>query len=89
MNRFSSTSGGKIVNVNAIAFLTSRTKGTPGTPGRGEATQLVIGFSAAGIVSQGGLMPLSLVMQGEEALEFLEQLELRGVEVDALRLKLS
>ena len=74
--------------MNAIAFLTSRTKGTPGAPG-GETTQLVIGFSAAGIVSQGGLMPLSLVMQGEEALEFLEQLELRGVEVEYLHRKLA
>lgn len=76
------------MNTNAIAFLTSRIKATPGSPDD-DVTQLVIGFSAAGIVSQGGLMPLSLVMQGEEALEFLGQLERLGVEVDFLRNKIS
>ncbi|MEQ1841534.1 MAG: hypothetical protein ABL994_14090 [Verrucomicrobiales bacterium] len=88
MKQFISTTGGKIVNTNAIAFLTSRTKANPGTPGE-DVTQLVIGFSAAGIVSQGGLMPLTLVMQGDEALEFLGQLERLGIEVDSLRNKIS
>lgn len=73
------------MNANAIAFLTSRAKATPGE----ETTQLVIGFSAAGIVNHGGLMPLSLVMQGEEALEFLGKLENLGVDVESLRSKIS
>jgi hypothetical protein len=88
MNHFITTSGGKIVNVNAIAFLTSRRKGAPGVRD-GDVTQLVIGFSAAGMVNQGALMPLSLVMQGEEALEFLARLEELGVSVESLRNKVS
>lgn len=77
------------MNVNAIAFLTSRTKGTPGASGGDDITQLVIGFAAAGVIDQGGLMPLSLVMQGREAKEFLAQLEERGVNVEHLRRKIS
>ncbi len=80
------------MNVNAIAFLTSRSKekqGSPGNPGKGDITQLVIGFSAAGVIGEGGLMPLSLVMQGDEAKEFLEELGARGVNVSALVRKIS
>lgn len=88
MNNFISTSGGKIVNVNAIAFLTSRTRESTAAGEVGTA-QLVIGFSAAGAVGQGGLLPLSLVLSGREALEFLAQLEARGVQVEHLRRKIS
>lgn len=89
MTDFISTSGGKIVNVNAIAFLTSRTKEAPGGLGKGDITQLVIGFSAAGVISDGGLMPLSLVMQGDEAREFLGHLDQRGIDVKPLLHKIS
>jgi hypothetical protein len=88
MNNFISTSGGKIVNVNAIAFLTSRTREATAA-GEGGSAQLVVGFSAAGTVGQSGLLPLSLVMSGREALEFLDQLEARGVVVEHLRRKIS
>jgi len=87
MSNFISTSGGKIVNVDAIAFLTSRTPATESQESAG--TQLIVGFSAASAVAQGGMMPLSLVMQGREAIEFLDQLATRGVLVDHLRAKLE
>jgi hypothetical protein len=87
MSDFISTSGGKIINVDSIAFLTSRTP----APREGEevASQLIVGFSAATSVGSGSMMPLSLVMEGEEAYEFLDQLGTRGVVVDALRAKIS
>ncbi|MAS96817.1 MAG: hypothetical protein CMO55_26805 [Verrucomicrobiales bacterium] len=85
MSDFISTPQGKIVNVNAIAFLTTRTK----TVGKETVTQLLIGFSAATAVGEGGLMPLSLLMEGSEATLFLNQLGQRGVDVAALQKKLS
>lgn len=90
MNDFISTLGGKIININAIAFLTSRVKQASSEAGGEALKQLVIGFSAAATIGQGSsMMPLSLVMQGEEAENFLEQLESRGVSVESLRAKLA
>lgn len=87
MADFISTTGGKIVNVESIAFLTSRIPKAP----EGEAlpSQLIIGFSAATTTAGGSMMPLSLVVDGDEANDFLDQLEARGVEVKYLKSKLS
>lgn len=86
MSDFISTAHGKIINMNAIAFLTTRTK----PAGKSSVVQLVIGFSAAASVGDGGsLMPLSIVMEGEEAVEFLAQLGKRGIDVAALQKKIS
>lgn len=85
MADFISTTGGKIVNVEAIAFLTSR---IPADRDK-SIPQLVVGFSAAASASGGGLMPLSLVMEGAEAKDFLTQLTARGVVVDGLLKKLK
>ncbi len=87
MSDFISTSGGKIINVDSIAFLTSRTPAPK--EDQETASQLIIGFSAATSVGSGNMMPLSLVMEGEEANEFLDQLGNRGVDVESLRAKIS
>ena len=87
MADFISTTGGKIVNVEAIAFLTSRTPSSQ--EGEDRPTQLIVGFSAATSVGSGGMMPLSLVLESAEAVEFLEQLSSRGVVIDHLRSKLG
>lgn len=85
MADFISTSDGKIVNAEAIAFLTSRIP-----VGKGKAApQLIVGFSAATSTNSGSLMPLSLVMEGSEAKDFLAQLATRGVDVAALKKKLK
>lgn len=87
MADFISTSGGKIVNVDTIAFLTSR---TPPSTEEGEVySQLIVGFSAATTLKSGSMMPLSLVMEGEEAADFLDQLAARGVVVDHLKAKVA
>lgn len=76
------------MNVDSIAFLTSRTPAAK--EGESARSQLLIGFSAATAVGgAGSMMPLSLVMEGEEASEFLDQLGSRGVVVDHLRSKLA
>lgn len=85
MADFISTSDGKIVNAEAIAFLTSR---IPADKGKG-APQLIVGFSAATSTNSGSLMPLSLVMEGAEAKDFLAQLSARGVDVASLKKKLK
>lgn len=87
MAEFISTSGGKIVNVDSIAFLTSRTPAS--AEGEEIPTQLIIGFSAATTIKSGSMMPLSLVMEGDEAVEFLDQLASKGVAVDHLKAKLG
>ena len=90
MSDFISTIGGKIVNLNAIAFLTSRTRQAPEGAGEGGEKQIVIGFSAASTIAQGSsMMPLSLVLQGAEAGDFLDQLATKGIEVKHLRAKLA
>lgn len=88
MSNFISTSGGKIVNINAIAFITTRHRKATGE-GRTDAVQLVVGFSSAASVGEGRLMPLSLVMEGAEALEFLDELAGHGVTIHHLREKLG
>ena len=87
MSDFISTSGGKIINVDSIAFLTSRTPAVQ--EGEESSSQLIVGFSAATSVGSGSMMPLSLVMEGAEAAEFLDQLATRGVVVDYLKAKVS
>ena len=87
MADFISTSDGKIVNVEAIAFLTSRQSATgKDAP---ERKQLVVGFSSAANGSQGGLVPLSLVLEGKEATHFLDQLAERGADVASLKKKIA
>lgn len=75
------------MNVEAIAFLTSRVPTSRG--GEERAKQLVVGFSAASSVSSGALLPLSLVLESDEAEDFLKQLKKRGVVVDHLKKKLA
>lgn len=87
MSNFISTSGGKIVNLNAIAFITTRQRQNPEKE-KADGIQLVIGFSSAASVGEGRLMPLSLVMEGAEALEFLDEVAGHGVVVRHLREKL-
>jgi hypothetical protein len=87
MADFISTTGGKIVNVESIAFLTSRTPKAP--EGGALPAQLIIGFSAATTTAGGSMMPLSLVVSGEEADDFLDQMGERGVGVKKLRARLS
>lgn len=87
MADFISTIGGKIVNVESIAFLTSRVSTSP--EGEGKAPQLIVGFSAATAVGGGNMMPLSLVLESKEALDFLKQLAARGVVTDHLLEKLK
>lgn len=91
MSDFISTKAGKIVNVDAIAFITTRVP--PPSEGAAKATkpgaQLVIGFSAATSTSGGSLMPLSLVIEGDEAKDFLQKLKKRGIEIKALLAKLG
>ncbi|MEX2579847.1 MAG: hypothetical protein WD342_12385 [Verrucomicrobiales bacterium] len=89
MSDFISTSCGKIVNVNAIAFVTTRNPPAREGEEPAPAIQLVIGFAAATSFEDGRARPLSLVMQGGEALEFLDQLAARGVVVHHLREKVS
>ena len=86
MADFISTTGGKIVNVETIAFLTSRVPSS--TEGEERDPQLIIGFSAATSVGNGNMMPLSLVLESKEALDFLKQMKARGVLVDHLAKKL-
>lgn len=88
MSNFISTSGGKIVNLNAIAFMTTRHRHTS-EEGKADVVQLVIGFSSSASVGEGRLMPLSLVMEGAEALEFLDEVAGHGVVVHHLREKLG
>lgn len=75
------------MNVDAVAFLTTRTP----APREGEArpVQLVVGFAAASPSTSGSIMPLSLVMESDEARDFLDQLGARGVVTDHLREKLA
>lgn len=87
MADFISTTDGKIVNVDAIAFLTSRQPAAEG--GKKQKRQLIVGFSSAASGSQGGLVPLSLVLESKEAVDFLDQLGSRGVDVAALRKKIA
>ncbi|MEM7601098.1 MAG: hypothetical protein AAF357_06740 [Verrucomicrobiota bacterium] len=86
MAEFISTTDGKIVNVDAIAFLTSR---QPAAKKKGAVKQLIVGFSSAASGAQGGLVPLSLVLEAAEAIDFLDQLAEKGVDVDALKQKLG
>lgn len=88
MSNFISTSGGKIVNINAIAFMTTRHRHAADKAGV-DAVQLVIGFSSSASIGEGRLMPLSLVMEGNEALEFLDELASHGVVIHHLRSKLA
>ena len=71
MADFISTTGGKIVNVEAIAFLTTRTPAAK--EGETPAAQLIVGFAAASPSASGSIMPLSLVMKSDEALEFCKK----------------
>lgn len=90
MSDFISTLDGKIINLSAIAFLTSRTRQNPEGTGEGGKKQIVIGFSAASTIAQGSsMMPLSLVLQGVEGADFLDQLATKGIEVKHLRAKLA
>ena len=73
--------------MDSSAFLTSRTPAS--REGEEVSSQLIIGFSAATSVGSGNMMPLSLVMEGAEASEFLDQLAERGVAVDSLKAKLG
>ena len=86
MADFVSTTNGKIVNVDAIAFLTSR---QPAAEKAASKKQLIVGFSSSATGSEGGLIPLSLVLEAEEATDFLDQLGRRGVDVAALRKKIG
>ena len=86
MADFISTTDGKIVNVDAIAFLTSR---QPSSEKGAAKKQLIVGFSSAASGSQGGLVPLSLVLESKEATDFLDQLGERGVDVSALKSKIA
>ncbi|GEM_PF-2518286 len=87
MADFISTTNGKIVNVDAIAFLTSRQPATE--KGASKKKQLIVGFSSAASGSQGGLVPLSLVLEAKEATDFLDQLGTRGVDITALKKKIG
>ena len=69
MADFVSTTNGKIVNVDAIAFLTSR---QPAAEKAASKKQLIVGFSSSATGSEGGLIPLSLVLEAEEATDFLD-----------------
>ncbi|MDA7921635.1 hypothetical protein N9Z18_00090 [Verrucomicrobiales bacterium] len=90
MSDFISTLGGKIINLNVIAFLTFRTRHNPEGSGESGEKQIVVGFSAASTIAQGSsMMPLSLVLQGVEAEDFLDQLATKGIEVKHLRAKLA
>lgn len=87
MADFISTTDGKIVNVDAIAFLTSRQPASE--KGAKAKRQLIVGFSSAANGSQGGLVPLSLVLEGKEATDFLGQLSKRGADVASLKKKIG
>lgn len=87
MADFISTTGGKIVNVESIAFLTSRIPKSP--EGEKAPPQLIVGFSAATTTAGGSMMPLSLVIAGDEAIDFLNQLSARGVVIDQLKAKIE
>ena len=102
MSTFISTTDGKIINIDTVAFLTTRIN--PKSIRRGKSKdgsseisyrvkdvtpiQLVVAFSAAA-ESKSGMIPLSLVIDGEEALDFLAQMEKSGVNVDVIREKVT
>ena len=102
MTDFISTNNGKIVNVANIAFLTTRTNPKSvrrGTSKDGSSSvsyrvkdvipvQLVVAFAAAA-ESKSGMIPLSLVLEGSEATDFLDQMQSRGVNVTSIREKVS
>ncbi len=101
MSDFLSTTNGKVINVSQIAFLTSRTNPNSlrrGSTAEGKSSvyrvkgvfpvQLVVAFSAMA-EGKSGMLPLSIVLEGAEALDFLGQLEQRGIDVVALRKKID
>ncbi len=50
--------------------------------------QLVVAFAAAA-ESKNGMIPLSLVLEGDEAMDFLDQLAGHGVDVASIKAKVS
>ncbi len=100
MTEFIATSEGKLINITSVAYITTRrhpqSQMSAGNKGArvsyraaGVPThQLIIGFSAAGTDSN-GMRPLSMMLEGDEAVDFLNQLGKLGLEIAKLLEKVT
>ncbi len=97
MSDFILTLSNKLINVEAIAFISSRENPRARQTKQAEkgATfvsykvpemprQLVIAFSAAA-TGKTSAMPLSLIFEGEEAFDLIEAMEARGIDTGDLK----